>query len=120
MTARDPLPAWLSAPLEALLVACVPARGEHRGGARHGVWTRTAPGGRVLEETTWEDDRRHGQQTRYYLSGRKRWVGTWTEGRREGEWFFFHRDGRMDAARTGNYADGLRWSGIKGFNEWNT
>lgn len=117
---RDPLPAWLCAPLEALLAACLPARGELLDGARHGLWTQRAPGGRPVDETTWERGRRHGPQTRYYLSGRKRWVGAWREGRRQGEWFYFRRDGRMDAARTGNYQDGLRWSGIKGFNDWNT
>lgn len=117
---RDPLPSWLCAALEALLAACLPARGELRDGARHGAWVRRLPGGRPLEETNWEAGRRHGPQTRYYLSGRKRWVGTWREGRREGEWFYFRRDGRMDAERTGNYQGGLRWSGIKGFNDWNT
>lgn len=117
---RDPLPGWLCAPLEALLVAVFPSRGVIDGGMRNGRWEVRLPGGRLLDETTWADDRRHGTQTRYYLSGRKRWVGTWVNGRRQGEWFFFHRDGRMDAARTGNYQDGLRWSGIKGFNDWNT
>ena len=117
---RDPLPGWLCAPLEALLVACLPARGERRDGRRQGTWTVRLPGGRALEESAWVDGRRHGTQTRYYLSGRKRWVGTWVDGRRQGEWFYFRRDGRMDAARTGNYQDGLRWSGIKGFNDWNT
>lgn len=117
---RDPLPGWLCAPLEALLLALLPARGERRDGARHGAWVVRLPGGRVLEQTTWERGQRHGPQTRHYLSGRKRWVGAWKQGRREGEWFFFRRDGRMDAERTGNYQDGLRWSGIKGFNDWNT
>lgn len=111
---------WLHAPLELLLGACLPARGPRERGARHGVWTQRAPGGRVLDETTWERGRRHGPTTRYYLSGRKRWVGSWREGRQEGEWFYFHRDGRMDAERTGNYSDGLRFCGIRGFNEWNT
>jgi antitoxin component YwqK of YwqJK toxin-antitoxin module len=117
---RERAAGWIAGLLELLLQSCLPARGPLLAGRRHGLWTRRAPDGRILDETTWVRGVRHGPTTRYYLSGRKRWVGSWLEGRREGEWFFFRRDGRMDPARTGNYADGLRFSGIKGFNDWNT
>jgi hypothetical protein len=117
---RDPLPSWLCGPLEALLHALLPERGEHRMGRRHGVWTRRTPGGRTLLESTWALDVLDGPTTRYYLSGRKQYVGLWREGRKTGEWFYFHRDGTLDTRRTGNYSDGLRFSGIKGFNDWNT
>lgn len=100
--------------------AALPERGERVDGARQGVWTRRAPGGRPLLETTWANGRRDGPTTRWYLSGRKHFQGVWTDGHKTGEWFYFHRDGRLDTTRTGNYSDGLRFSGIKGFNDWNT
>ncbi len=117
---RDPLPAWLCGPLESLLHLLLPERGPHEQGRRVGVWVRRAPGGRVLLETTWAGDVRDGPTTRYYLSGRKHYSGVWKHGSKTGEWFYFHRDGRLDTRRTGAYSDGLRFSGIKGFNDWNT
>ena len=117
---HDPAPGWICRVAETLLHAVLPESGERHMGRRHGVWTRRAPGGRKLLETTWALDRRHGPTTRYYLSGRKHYSGEWREGKQSGEWFYFHRDGTLDTRRTGHYSDGLRFSGIKGFNDWNT
>lgn len=117
---RDPAPGWICRAVEALLHAVLPERGELRAGRRDGVWARRTPGGRTLLETTWANGERHGPTTRYYLSGRKHYSGEWRAGKQSGEWFFFRRDGRMDPVRTGSYSDGLRFSGIKGFNDWNT
>ena len=117
---RDPLPAWLCGPLEALLHLVLPMRGPTEHGQRQGRWVRRTPGGRTLLETTWSSDVQHGPTTRYYLSGRKHYSGEWKGGRKSGEWYYFRRDGRLDTRRTGVYSDGLRFSGIKGFNDWNT
>jgi hypothetical protein len=117
---RDPLPAWLCGPLEALLHLVLPMRGPIEHGKRQGRWVRRTPGGRTLLETTWSCDVPHGPTTRYYLSGRKHYSGEWKDGRKSGEWYYFRRDGRLDVRRTGVYSDGLRFSGIKGFNDWNT
>lgn len=113
------LPSWLAAPLEACLIALVPARGERVDGRRQGVWKRALPGGRKLDEVTYERGARHGPATRWYLSGRKRYVGEWTRGKQTGEWFYFRRDGKLDGPRTGRYEDGLRFAALKGFNDWN-
>jgi hypothetical protein len=119
MPPRDPLPAWLCGPLEALLQTCLRAHGERLDGRRHGLWTRRLPNGRRLTETHYVHGQRHGTDTRWYLSGRKQYVGEWLEGRKTGEWFYFRRNGKLDGPRTGKYENGLRFSALKGFNDWN-
>jgi hypothetical protein len=113
------LPAWIAAPLEALLALVVPARGPRVDGRRHGLWVQRLPRGRKLSETRWVEGLRHGQARRWYLSGLTRSVGEWTHGERTGEWFYFHRDGKLDGTRTGQYEKGLRFAALKGFNDWN-
>lgn len=112
------LPAWIAAPLELALLACIPQRGERLEGARHGLWVRRLPGGRVFSETTYEHGLRHGRERRWYLDGSPRSAGEWKHGSRSGEWFYMRREGRLDAERTGVYENGHKIAPVRGFNDW--
>lgn len=73
---------------------------------------------RLLSRVHFVDDRPHGPAATWWPDGTKRSHGSHKDGRRDGEWFEFLPDGTLDRARTGLYRDGLRISGIRGFNEW--
>jgi antitoxin component YwqK of YwqJK toxin-antitoxin module len=88
-------------------------------GLLHGVFRAWYRDGAPREESHYRQGRLHGRSTVYFRGGAKRAVGEFVDGKRTGEWFYFLADGRLDARRTGMYADGLRFSALRGFNDWN-
>lgn len=127
--------------LALLLRALTPLRGTLEGGERVGTWQRRIGGSRPLEEVEYEAGVRTGERRRYDLrgvlrdrtmyrnglregpctrwaaDGSKRCVGEYRGGEMTGEWFFFGEGGQLDTRRTGCYEKGLRYSGIRGFND---
>ncbi len=93
-------------------------RREWRHGVLHGTWREWHSSGVKALECAFEDGRPHGKTTAWRRDGTKRYVGEHRAGAKTGEWFHLDRDGALDRERTGLYADGVRLSGIKGFNEW--
>ena len=91
---------------------------EWRDGVVHGLRRDWHGNGVKALECAFESGVPHGKITAWRRDGSKRFVGTYRAGAKTGEWFYLTRKGELDRKRTGLYLDGLRLSGIKGFNEW--
>lgn len=87
-------------------------------GVREGAWRESWREGRPALQLEFHAGRAHGPCKRWRRDGTRLCVGQYLNGRADGEWFYLHRNGKLDVARTGVYREGLRISGIKGFNEW--
>ncbi|MBL8859411.1 MAG: hypothetical protein JNL28_12945 [Planctomycetes bacterium] len=94
------------------------ARIDWRDGVVHGLWREWHKSGAKALECAFESGVPHGKISAWRRDGSKRFVGTYRAGAKTGEWFYLTRRGDLDRKRTGLYLDGLRLSGIKGFNEW--
>lgn len=87
-------------------------------GVLHGTVREWHVNGVKALECRYERGVLHGKTSAWRRDGTKRFVGEYRSGAKTGEWFYLTRDGSLDRKRTGLYLDGLRLSGIKGFNEW--
>ena len=80
----------------------VERRGRYEGGAPVGTWTSWHPDGSLASLGRLEpDEREHGGLRSLHDDGLR-------HGLRQGPWRFWHRDGRLDEARSGRYVDGER------------
>jgi antitoxin component YwqK of YwqJK toxin-antitoxin module len=93
-------------------------RVEHAQGTVHGLAREWHGNGVKAIECAYERGVLHGKASAWRRDGTKRFMGEYRTGAKTGEWFYVKRDGSLDRERTGIYVDGLRLSGIKGFNEW--
>lgn len=91
---------------------------ERERGTAHGLAREWHGNGVKALECRYELGALHGRSNAWRRDGTKRYQGEYEHGKKTGEWFYVHRDGSMNRKRTGLYADGLRLSGIRGFNEW--
>ena len=89
-------------------------QGRYVRGRREGVWEQWYPNGvpRSRGRRAWNAaegrGEREGVWTFWHENGLRHAVGVFRAGRREGHWDFDLKDGRLDAARTGEYHDGVR------------
>ncbi|MBK7874852.1 MAG: hypothetical protein IPJ77_03735 [Planctomycetes bacterium] len=91
--------------------------GSYSAGRRTGSWTQYAPNGQLRSrgERRWNaqtaSSEREGEWTFWHANGVVAEHGLYTAGLRAGHWEFTNEDGSVDAARTGEYHQGVKLDG---------